>query len=120
VKPRCICGCGRQRGVQLHHVVYRQKLREIARAEHRAANVAGPPDLVREMALTRDRRNLVPVGPKCHAAHHNGSKRLRLHMLPDSAFEFAAEVMGGGAAFVYLSRRYSGHDARLDALLEAA
>lgn len=65
-----------------------------------------------------DRRNLVPLGPRCHAAHHNRSRPLPLHRLPDSVFEFAAEVLGPGPAFEYLRRRYAGGDRRLEALLE--
>jgi hypothetical protein len=111
---RCACGCGRVRGVQWHHVVYQQEIRRVVReqTEH------GPPDVAREMALLTSRRNLMPLGPRCHAAHHNRSKPLRLALLPDSAFEFAAELLGAGRAYEYLKRRYVGEDPRLDALLE--
>lgn len=109
MKPKCVCGCGRRRGVQFHHVVYKQHLR-----------AAAGTDIVRELALISDRRNLVPVGPKCHAAHHNRSMPLRLHMLPDSVFEFAAAVLGPAAAYEYLARRYAGGDRRHDALLAVA
>lgn len=52
----------------------------------------------------------------CHGAHHSGAKRLLLGMLPDSVFEFAAELMGAGAAQLYLERYYRGQDPRVDAL----
>lgn len=110
----CRCGCGRQRGVQWHHVVYKQEIRRVVaeQTEH------GPPDIIREMALIADRRNLVPLGPKCHGAHHGRSRPLPLGLLPDSAFEFAGELLGPGRAYEYLKRRYVGSDPRLDALLE--
>jgi hypothetical protein len=114
---RCFCGCGKQTGLQLHHVVYQQELRRVVREEHKAAGLAGPPDIIREMTLRGDVRNMVPVGRRCHAAHHNRSKPYELRRLPDSAFEFAAELMGTGRAYEYLRRRYAGDDARLDALL---
>lgn len=95
--------------------MYRQELRH-----HVPRPELGPPDIVAELRLMRDPRNLVPVGPDCHAAHHNRSRPLRLAMLPDSVFEFAAELLGPPAAFEYLRRRYDGGDGRLDALLEVA
>lgn len=116
IARRCICGCGARR-VQFHHAVYQQQLRKVVREEHRKAGGLGPPDVIREMTLVNDSRNLVPVGPKCHAAHHGRSRVLALRMLPDSVFEFAAEVLGAGAAYEYLRRRYEGEDERLDALL---
>lgn len=94
----CFCGCG-NRAVHRHHVVYVQELRR----------AGGSP---------RDRRNLVLVAHDCHGGHHNRSHPYALRVLPDSVFEFAAEVLGPGPAFEYLKRRYSGDDVRLDALLE--
>lgn len=91
----------------MHHVVYRQELRRHAE------------DIIREEGLLRDRRNLVPVSPKCHAKHHSRQRAFELSMLPDSVFEFAEEVLGAGPAYEYLSRRYKGGDDRLDALLHA-
>ena len=113
----CVCGCGRKRGLQAHHVIYQQELRRVVVAEHAAARREGPPDIVREMSLSADRRNIVPIGPRCHAAHHRRSKPLPLEKLPDSVFEFAAEVLGE-RAHGWLRRRYVGDDARLDALRE--
>jgi hypothetical protein len=97
VKARCVCGCGR-RAVQSHHAVYEQHVRS-----------AG--------GSIRDPRNLVPVAHGCHGAHHARSRPLAVHVLPDGVFEFASELMGAGAAYEYLSRRYSGCDPRLEALL---
>src|SRR5262245_38584626 len=111
----CFCGCGRQRGLQWHHVIYQQELRRLVREQQ---EYAGPPDIVREMALVGDHRNMVAVGPKCHAAHHARARPYLLKKLPDSVFEFAEEVMGAGPAYEYLRRRYEGTDQRLDRLLE--
>lgn len=96
MRPACICGCG-DPVAAMHHVCYRQHI---------------------PAALLDDERNLVPVAFRCHGNHHAASKRYLLHMLPDSVFEFAAEVLGPGKAFNYLRRRYDGQDPRLDALLE--
>lgn len=108
----CICGCGRKRGLQLHHVIYRQELRR-----HVPRAPDGLPNIVSEIALLGDRRNLIPVGPKCHAAHHNRQRPFHLRWLPSETFEFAAETLGADRAYEYLRRRYAGDDPRLDALL---
>lgn len=89
-------GC-RRRAAHAHHVVYRQELRW-----HR-----GDPD---------DDRNLVPLCLACHGAHHNRQAPLPLRVLPDGAFAFAEDLLGAGAAYEYLRRRYAGEDMRLDAL----
>jgi len=91
----CFCGCGAM-AVDRHHVLYAQHLRGDQR---------------------KDARNLVPVARHCHGMHHLRQRPFRLSRMPDSVFEFAAEVMGAGAAYEYMKRRYSGPDARLDALL---
>lgn len=70
--------------------------------------------------LMGDERNLVPVAKSCHDSHHDRVRPLPLRVLPDCVFEFAEQVMGAGAAYEYLSRRYAGGDRRLDALLAAA
>ncbi len=114
--PRCICGCG-ERVAAKHHVVYEQTLRRVV-ADGRSTRMAlPPPDRVRLLALTTDARNLVPVAFRCHGDHHGRARAYELGMLPDSVFEFAAEVLGPGKAFNYLRRRYGGEDARLDALV---
>lgn len=100
MKPTpCFCGCG-ERAVQEHHVVYAQELVRL-----------GGWGLL-------DARNLVPVALLCHGRHHSRQAPYVLSRLPDSVFEFAAEVMGAGRAYNYLGRRYAGEDRRLDALLE--
>lgn len=105
-RGRCVCGCG-ARGRQQHHVVTRQELRRLARALGRSY-----------AQLARDPRNLVWITNGCHAGHHAACPRLRLHMLPDSVFEFAVEVMGAGPAYAYLGRYYMGSDVRHERLVE--
>jgi hypothetical protein len=95
---RCICGC-EKRAVHEHHVCYAQTVR-------------------REGGDIRDKRNLVPMAFGCHAAHHNRSRPLSAWRLPDAVFEFARELLGAGAAYEYLARRYAGSDHRLEALLQ--
>lgn len=112
-RGKCACGCGRKHGLQRHHIVYQQEIRKVVSAEHFAANFAGPAPVGREMALLADRRNIVMLGFDCHGAHHNASRRLDLSRLPDSAFEFARELLGGDRAYEYLRRRYAGEDQRL-------
>lgn len=114
MRGRCICGCAKQRGLQRHHVIYQQELRRLATDEF------GRRDRAREARLVADPRNLVPVAPRCHAAHHSRATPLRVCWLPNSVFEFAEEVMGAGPAHAYLSRFYAGGDRRLDELLERA
>ena len=85
---------------EMHHVVYRQELRRLT----------GDPD---------DRANLVPLCRGCHGAHHARSEVLPTRVLPDSAFAFARDLMGAGAAYEYLTRRYmAGNDPRVAALLD--
>jgi hypothetical protein len=116
VSPRqvCVCGCG-ARAVALHHVVYQQQLRVVARQQRRDALER----TLRERALVGDVRNLVPVAFACHGQHHSRQAPLDLRVLPDSVFEFAAEVLGPGPAWSYLDRRYRGRDPRMDAMLRA-
>lgn len=96
VGPRCTA-----RAVHKHHAVYEQ-------AVQRAGG-----DL-------RDPRNLVPLCRDCHlTGQHQRKRPLPLWVLPDSVFEFAAELLGAGAAYEYLARRYAGRDPRLDALVAA-
>ena len=66
-----------------------------------------------------DRANLVPLCRGCHGAHHARSEVLPTRVLPDSAFAFARDLMGAGAAYEYLTRRYmAGNDPRVAALLD--
>ena len=86
--------CGR-RAVHLHHCVYEQHCR----------------------AHATDDRNLVPVCKRCHERHHTRTHVFALGLLPDSVYEFAAEVLGTGPAYEYLGRYYQGSDRRREALL---
>ena len=98
--------------VQRHHVVYEQELRRLWRhAERRGLPIHSL------AALTSDARNIVPVCMRCHARHHSAFKPLPLRALPDSVFEFAADVLGAEPAYEYLRRRYENPDSRLGALL---
>lgn len=99
MRPKCICGCGQRAQRLPHHVIYQQHVRLIPGAS------------------LKDPRNLVPVAPSCHEQHHNRSHPFKLAMLPDSAFEFAAETLGSRRAFSYMRRRYADEDPRLDALV---
>lgn len=89
------------RAVQQHHAVYAQHIR-------------------RYDGDTKDPRALVPVCVICHTRHHQHVLQLELRFLPDAVFEFAAELMGGPAAFEYLGRYYRGEDPRRDRLLGGA
>lgn len=102
---RCFCGCGGRAGV-MHHCLYRQELRRLAKEQD-----------VPFSRLASDRRGLVAASRRCHDNHHARIRPYELSMLPDSVYEFAAEVMGDGPAYVYLSRRYRGGDDRLDLLV---
>lgn len=103
---RCVCGCG-QRAVHMHHAgLYVQDIRRVPGR-----------DRGERSRLMADGRNLVPVALSCHADHHNASRRLPLECLPDGVFAFASWLLGPGPAYELLSRRYSGVDPRLDALL---
>jgi hypothetical protein len=98
----CVGACatprGGVRGLYLHHIVYRQKV-------------------VREGGDVWDGRNALTICGSCHGKHHTRSRVLPLSVLPSSAFAFAVELLGAGAAYNYLRRRYDGDDPRLDALL---
>lgn len=111
-RDACFCGCS-DRVVALHHCITRQELARVHRSAGRGDR-ALPPLKV----LVADRRNLVPAAMICHGSHHARSQPYRLDMLPDSVFEFAAEVLGI-RAHAYLERHYQGEDARLDALYES-
>jgi len=108
----CMCGCGRTAD-RKHHVVYRDKLSRVASDDAGRGGRQIPP----YKALIKDRRNLLKVASSCERAHHAGSVVYPLSCLPDSVFEFAAEVLGP-TAFAYLRGRYSGEDSRLEALTD--
>ncbi len=114
LRGSCFCGCKRP-AVHRHHVIYAQELRRVV-ADGRSLRMALPaPDREHLAALVSDPRNLVAVAFECHGAHHGRSVPYELSVLPDSVFEFAAEVLGP-RAHGYLRRRYAGRDARLDEL----
>lgn len=100
----CVTGCGKASQLR-HHVIYRQHLREYATPERSLTS------------LFRDERNLVAVCPRCHGRHHNRQEPIQVGALPDSVFDAAEELMGADRAFMYLRRRYEGHDSRLEELL---
>jgi hypothetical protein len=116
--PRCICGC-RGPAAHRHHVVTKEEIKKAWRSLHRASAAPAPELPWRSLlAALKDERNLVPMRFECHGAHHRRQQVLPLRVLPDSVFEFARDLMGGGPAFVWLARTYAGDDPRLDALLE--
>jgi hypothetical protein len=95
----CRC-CGRRHGLQLHHVVYEQHVRA-------------------ESGDLRDPRNSLTTCAQCHVSHHGGGRAVMpLTALRSANFEFARELLGPGAAYEYLRRRYAGDDPRLTALLD--
>lgn len=102
IQPRCestLCDAmPRAHDRKQHHVIYAQHVR----------NLGGD---------TCDPRNSFTVCELCHSAHHSKMDPLLLTDLPDSAFEFANELLGAGPAYGYLRRRYGGHDPRLEALI---
>jgi cytochrome c553 len=105
------------RAVQRHHVIYRQELRHVGAEWRERGGDWKSVDAMKKKWLADD-RNLIPLCQRCHERHHTRFEVLPIHVLPDSVFEFAAELMGAGAAYEYLKRRYTGMDRRLSALLE--
>lgn len=92
--------CG-QDAVQLHHVITKQIVR-------------------REGGDINDPRNLVPICYRDHCDHHARTRPLELAELPESVYEFAAELLGPGKAFNALRRAYAGDDPRLEALCSSS
>lgn len=68
----------------------------------------------------KDERNFAPVCLRCHERMHARIAPFPAWSLPDAVFVFAAELMGGPAAYEYIHKKYPGGDRRLDALLEQA
>ena len=99
-RVRCPCGAPVR---EAHHVVYRQEI------ERLVGKSAG--------RVIYDLRNRLFVCHECHERHHNRSRPLSLNVLPDSAFDFAVELLGRERAYEYLRRRYSGRDVRLYTLI---
>ncbi len=91
------CG-GQIHNLDHHHIVYRQAV-------------------VRAGGDVWDPRNGITLCSGCHPKQHNSTRwSLALTALPASAYAFASELLGPGAAYNYLRRRYAGDDPRLEAL----
>jgi hypothetical protein len=82
-----------------HHVIYAQTIR-------------------REKGDLFDPRNSMSLGRYCfcHSNHHARSSPIPAVLVPDSALEFGADLMGPQRAAAYIRRYYAGNDPRLDAL----
>lgn len=98
-RPRVCEVCGARRVTHGHHVIYEAEV-----ARHRPTE-------------RHDLRNRLVVCVPCHGSHHKRTKPIHLNNLPDSVFQYGAELLGPGRAYEYLRRRYDGADPRLDALL---
>lgn len=108
IGPRCTA-----KAVQRHHVIEQAELKRVWRSAKRREEKLTWPTL---RALLDDERNLAGVCVRTHERHTSRFDELPLWCLPDSAFEFARELLGPGAAFEYLRRAYRDGDPRLDAL----
>ncbi len=87
----CMACGSRGYGLQRHHVVYCMDI------EARGI----------EAAVTHDTRNLVWLCPPCHQRQTNGARPISVGALPDTALQFASEVLGNDAAREYLATRYA-------------
>jgi hypothetical protein len=92
--------CGGRSNLKCHHVVLAQVV-------------------LRAGGNTQDPTNSLTVCLVCHADHH-GIHPIELYRLRDVNYEFAADLLGLGAAHQYFARRYAGRDQRHDQLLELA
>lgn len=97
---------------ELHHAVAQQELRRHAWSRRR-------PDAPTFADLRSDPRNMVPLCDAHHDEHHSFQGQLDMNFLPTPVFTFAEELLGRDGAWSYLSRRYTGADHRLDALVAA-
>ena len=92
--------CGSSDRLQLHHVVYEQRVR-----------AAG--------GDACDPRDSLTTCIRCHCGHHHGLRgRIPLTLLREENLDFAFDLLGT-AAYDYLKRHYVGEDARLEAYLSA-
>lgn len=90
--------CFFKRSYHAHHVVYDQELQR--------------------RGLPRwDKRNALPVCPKCHERHHKRMQAIPLICLTDENIEYAFAVLGA-YGYDYLRQRYAGDDERLEGHLE--
>lgn len=98
----CVCEnpdcAGGHRTLSAHHCVYEQEVR-------------------RAGGDRWDKRNRLMLCVGCHMSHHQRTRPIALSVLPDSVIEFAAETLGTGPAYEYLTRRYAGADERVERLL---
>lgn len=86
----CECGCGsyalrRER----HHVLERSWLIQNGFGKH-----------------IWDQRNGMLLAPHCHERHTNAFRRIPLEAVPESAREFAIELLGFDRAALEIARRY--------------
>lgn len=94
---RHCAACGETRNLERHHVIYEQ---------HVVAAKGDPWDIANQLVLCRG----------CHSEAHS-KHNLPLAVLPSSAFDFGVQLLGEGATFEYLRRRYAGTDPRLQRLI---
>lgn len=78
-----------------HHVVYEQHVR---------AAGGDPWDQANAM--------LLGTGCTCHADHHSGKARLPVWAIPQTAMDFAIELLGTDRAALYIARYYRTDDPR--------
>lgn len=98
--------CGATGDFDVHHVLYRQACRK-----------EGAPEWSPDNALRICDRPITG----CHGTQHGSmGLRIKLTALRDENIAFCAHFLGAGKAYNYLTRRYSGSDPRVDALLEVA
>jgi len=95
-KMKCV-RCGKR--AQRHHAIYESHV--IAADPFRRYDVA----------------NRVGLCPVHHRQHHDRIDVVPIAALPDHVIAFAADLLGPGAAYVYLRRYYAGDDPRVDALV---
>ena len=99
--------CGARGKIILHHAVREQDVRRLASPQQIAAGIV------------YDLRNAIGLGApyamggnpacQCHANHHSrgiSDRRLPLSLVPESARQFAIELMGHEAAWAYLEAHY--------------
>jgi hypothetical protein len=85
IRAKTCAVCGKRCGtVQGHHVLYQQWLRQVARERG-----------LEFEQLRWDKRNRLPVGERCHGAHHSARRRITRDVLRRHApkvFQMAREL----------------------------
>jgi hypothetical protein len=99
--------CLKRRATHTHHVVYEQKLNEVADSR----GFENPSTERRQLVFNVE--NAFAICFDCHHAHHHASRRIPLYLLSDSNLVFAFRELGAHA-YDYLRRRYAGEDERLE------